>query len=318
MNKSSSSWLGYDWFKLAVAILLILLLLLFWRTPGPAPAPLPANPTLTPVNSTDPTAAPPVVAPPLTLDQPGPDDDLTAGAIQFGGQTEPGGTVRVQGNGRPLGETAANADGEWALNADLPAGEAQVIAQALDASGAVLAETPPLSLQIAPAIAAPVAPNPPVINQPTAADALTAGLITVSGTADPGTQILITAGDQQLETETDSNGNWSASLDLPAGDLELYATATDPASGLSAESERLTLSLSPAANSDTNAPMPDPVVSGPCGEGRLTRAGYVVAPCENLTRISRKLDITLTDLLRSNPSITDPDLIFPGQILLVP
>ncbi len=318
MNKSSSSWIGYDWFKLAVAILLILLLLVFWRAPVTTPTPSPANPTDTPAPVTDPTAIPPVVAPPLTLDQPGPNDDLTAGAILFGGQSEPGGTVRVQANGALLGETTANAGGEWSLTADLPAGEAQVSAQSLDSTGAILAETPPLTLQIAPTLAAPVAPNPPVITQPTVGDALTAGLITVSGTADPGTQILITAGDQQVETETDSNGDWGITLDLPAGDLELYATATDPASGLSAESDHLTVSISPAATSDTNAPSPDPVASGPCGEGRLTRAGYVVAPCENLTRISRKLDVALTDLLRSNPSITDPDLIYPGQILLVP
>lgn len=317
MSNSNASWLGYDWFKLAVAILLLLLLLVFRRAPLEIPAS--SDATATAINTTGPTSVPPDTTPHIVLDQPTASDTLTAGPIVFSGTADAGTRVRVQAAGSPLGETTAASSGSWSLTADLPAGQTQVVAQALDASGAVLAETAPLTLQVTPAAAQP---NAPAITQPTTDDDLTAGSISFSGTADPGILVKVFGETLLAETTAAADGTWSATAELPAGDLEVFALALDEASGLSTTSPTLQLTIAPAAEESTIpalTPTPGPVApSRPCGQGKITRAGYVVANCENLTRISRILNVTLNDLLRANPQITNPDLIFPGQVLKIP
>jgi hypothetical protein len=55
-----------------------------------------------------------------------------------------------------------------------------------------------------------------------------------------------------------------------------------------------------------------------CGLGEIKRDVYVVNYCENLTRISERLGVTLAAMLAANPDITDPNVIFPGQRLNIP
>lgn len=45
---------------------------------------------------------------------------------------------------------------------------------------------------------------------------------------------------------------------------------------------------------------------------------YVVQPGDTLFRIGRRFGVTVQQLLAANPQITDPNLIFPGQIINVP
>jgi LysM repeat protein len=45
---------------------------------------------------------------------------------------------------------------------------------------------------------------------------------------------------------------------------------------------------------------------------------YEVQPTDNITRIAVRHGTTVADLLQRNPHITDPSLIFPGQMLAVP
>lgn len=45
---------------------------------------------------------------------------------------------------------------------------------------------------------------------------------------------------------------------------------------------------------------------------------YVVQPGDTLSAIARRFGVTLQVLIAANPQITNPDLIFPGQIIFIP
>lgn len=52
----------------------------------------------------------------------------------------------------------------------------------------------------------------------------------------------------------------------------------------------------------------------PCPGGFI----WVVRSGETLSEIARRFGVTLQEIIRANPQITDPDLIFPGQRICVP
>lgn len=45
---------------------------------------------------------------------------------------------------------------------------------------------------------------------------------------------------------------------------------------------------------------------------------YVVQPCDTLFKIAKRFGVRLNDLIAANPQITDPNLIFPGQKIIIP
>lgn len=55
------------------------------------------------------------------------------------------------------------------------------------------------------------------------------------------------------------------------------------------------------------------------GELPVPRAAlYIVQPGETLAGIAAKFNVPVAALLQANPQITDPNLIFPGQIIAIP
>lgn len=54
------------------------------------------------------------------------------------------------------------------------------------------------------------------------------------------------------------------------------------------------------------------------GYGRIRGKEWIVAGCDTLLRISQVTGISLEQLLRANPEITDPNLIYPNQRILLP
>ncbi|MBI3159928.1 MAG: LysM peptidoglycan-binding domain-containing protein [Chloroflexi bacterium] len=315
MTRPKPSWLPYDGFKLAVALILLLLLFVFRGAPPVVPVtPTPQPPTLAaPTDTPEATLPPPVT---ITLDEPPPSAELAAGPNTFVGTASGGAIVRVLSNGEPQGESPLSTAGQWRVETELPEGRHVVVAQALDTAGNVLAETNPQAFIVNPVAA--VLPAP-VILRPMPGDTLRAGPVTFSGTTAPGTTVVMNSGGGLLASaEVDASGAWTAVIELPQGELTVLAIATHPATGQSAESLPLTLTVLPAAVSGDTEPGEPAPPPGPCGVGHITRAGYVVAPCENLTRISERLGVTLGALLAANPQILDPDLIYPGQILIIP
>jgi LysM repeat protein len=45
---------------------------------------------------------------------------------------------------------------------------------------------------------------------------------------------------------------------------------------------------------------------------------YVVQSGDTMGKIARRFKITMAELIAANPSIPNPDSIFPGQVLAVP
>ena len=45
---------------------------------------------------------------------------------------------------------------------------------------------------------------------------------------------------------------------------------------------------------------------------------YIVQPGDTLFNIARQFGVPLADLIAANPQIADPNLIFPGQIIIIP
>jgi nucleoid-associated protein YgaU len=45
---------------------------------------------------------------------------------------------------------------------------------------------------------------------------------------------------------------------------------------------------------------------------------YIVQPSDTLFKISRRFSVTIQEILKANPDIKDPNLIFPGQKILIP
>jgi len=51
---------------------------------------------------------------------------------------------------------------------------------------------------------------------------------------------------------------------------------------------------------------------------QVMRSCHVIQQGETLWQISQQYNVPLDALIESNPQITDPDLIFPGQIIIIP
>jgi len=65
----------------------------------------------------------------------------------------------------------------------------------------------------------------------------------------------------------------------------------------------------------TGAPGPTPPPPPPPPPGGRT---YIVQPGDTLSAIARRFGTTVTAILGANPQITDPNNIFPGQVITIP
>ncbi|MDA0181841.1 Ig-like domain-containing protein [Solirubrobacter phytolaccae] len=84
-----------------------------------------------------------------------------------------------------------------------------------------------------------VAPNPPVVAQPTANQWLTASTVTVTGTAEAGTSVELREGQFTRGTTTATGGNWSITVNTVVDGTHTYeATARDTAGNTSTAATR--------------------------------------------------------------------------------
>lgn len=69
-----------------------------------------------------------------------------------------------------------------------------------------------------------------------------------------------------------------------------------------------------------NAIYPGQIIHIPlAGQTPAPRAAlYIVQPGETLTAIALRYNIPVGALLQFNPQITNPNLVFPGQIIMIP
>jgi nucleoid-associated protein YgaU len=303
------------WLGAGVAILIVAAILYVTRgreTPGPAAPPQQA-------------ASPPAAA--AKSSPTGPSFDIVkvdpAGHAVIAGRATPGDKVRVLDGDKPLGEVTADGRGEWVLVPDAPlsVGEHKIGLAVTDpATGDKLAGAGRVALVVAP----PAAPNSSVAvlvpnngdkpaevlqqpGGPVAAGTLTIdtaeadakGNIAVTGRAAAGAAVTLYGGDKKLGLATaDPSGKWSVKGPLPE---------TGKGFELRAESgtQRATEPYAPPAEAALAA-----------GNSYTVKAG------DNLWFLARRSYSNGTRYMmiyQANRShINDPDLIYPGQVFLIP
>ncbi|MCL4295639.1 MAG: hypothetical protein KJ077_07920 [Anaerolineae bacterium] len=248
---------------------------------------------------------------PPTLDLP--DGGLTGGPVTLSGTGEPGSEVEVVIDGQVVGKTTVGSDGTWSYTADLPeAGDYQISVQSVDAAGKVLAASESTALTVV---------VPPTLDQPSGE--LTAGLVTLTGSGEPGSQIEVVVDGQVVGNATvGDDGMWRLDAELsPAGDYEVSVQTVDPDGQVLAASEPTKLTVA-AVEATAEAPAPAEEEKG---------QAYVVQADDWLSKLALKfyndmmeypVIVEATNAKAKDDSsfmvITNPDLIEIGQKLWIP
>ncbi|HBO3208751.1 TPA: BapA prefix-like domain-containing protein, partial [Pseudomonas aeruginosa] len=143
---------------------------------------------------------------------------------ELSGTAEPGSSVTLtDGNGNPIGQTTADANGNWSFTPSTPLPDGTVVnVVARDAAGN---SSPPASVTVD-----AVAPATPTVDPSNGT--------TFSGTAEPGATVTLTDGNGNPigQVTADGSGNWSFTPSTPLADgTVVNATATDPAGNTSGQ-----------------------------------------------------------------------------------
>jgi hypothetical protein len=224
----------------------------YFALPTPAPAVMKtvsptaqaARPQTTAEVSTRLTPAESAPTTPLRIVTPRHGSQMAAPLARIEGTAPPGAVVVVFDNNRRLGDIAADAQGQWALDlsAPLTEGDHLLRVQATDAQRQPLGRSAPVLVTI-------LAPQPPTIIAPMAGARLTAGAaLTISGSAMPDSLIRVLV-DQQAVGETSSNGRGTWQLTLPKplgrGQHRLRADLISPNGNLLISSAEATVTVAP-------------------------------------------------------------------------
>ncbi|WP_409266446.1 Ig-like domain-containing protein [Pseudomonas sp. KCJK8521] len=154
----------------------------------------------------------------------------------IGGTAEAGATVTLtDGSGNPIGQVTADGSGNWSFTPGLPlANGTVIIATATDPTG----NTGP---QAATTVDS-VAPAAPVVEPSNGSE--------ISGTAEPGSTVILTdgSGNPIGQTTADGNGDWSFTPTTPlANGTVVNAVAQDPAGNTGPQDSTTVDSIAPAA-----------------------------------------------------------------------
>ncbi|MDP5563163.1 Ig-like domain-containing protein, partial [Pseudomonas aeruginosa] len=154
---------------------------------------------------------------------------------ELSGTAEPGSSVTLtDGNGNPIGQTTADANGNWSFTPSIPLPDGTVVnVVARDAAGN---SSPPASVTVD-----AVAPATPTVDPSNGT--------TLSGTAEPGATVTLTDGNGNPigQVTADGSGNWTftPSTPLPNGTV-VNATATDPSGNASSPASVTVDAVAPA------------------------------------------------------------------------
>jgi LysM repeat protein len=260
--------------------------------------------------------APGVVAPKLKFPSPG--AEIPAGKLTLVGTSIPNSQVQIILDDRSVAIVAADADGIWTLPIELIEPGAHVIVLHVFAwapeTGTVEAVSDPIQLVVLAGAGkeeTPPAPPMPVLEE---GGKLYVGELTLTGTGAPDSEVRVVVGGEPVGiAQVDADGNWSLSvaLDEP-GDYEVVVEALDSSGAVVATSEPAVLTI---VDIITITPT---VVGCSLPPGSCTGDTFTVRPGDTLGCISRCAGVALEALLAANPEIADPDLILPGQIIVIP
>ncbi|WP_143479233.1 Ig-like domain-containing protein, partial [Pseudomonas aeruginosa] len=154
---------------------------------------------------------------------------------ELSGTAEPGSSVTLtDGNGNPIGQTTADANGNWSFTPSTPLPDGTVVnVVARDAAGN---SSPPASVTVD-----AVAPATPTVDPSNGT--------TLSGTAEPGSSVTLTDGNGNPigQVTADGSGNWSFTPCTPLADgTVVNATATDPAGNTGGQGSTTVDAIAPA------------------------------------------------------------------------
>ncbi|MGG6983587.1 UNVERIFIED_CONTAM: Ig-like domain-containing protein [Pseudomonas aeruginosa] len=191
---------------------------------------------------------------------------------ELSGTAEPGSSVTLtDGNGNPIGQTTADANGNWSFTPSTPLPDGTVVnVVARDAAGN---SSPPASVTVD-----AVAPATPTVDPSNGT--------TLSGTAEPGATVTLTDGNGNPigQVTADGSGNWTftPSTPLPNGTV-VNATATDPSGNASSPASVTVDAVAPAtpvvnpSNGTTLSGTAEPGATVTLTDGNGNRIGQVTA-----------------------------------------
>ncbi|MBG7532023.1 BapA prefix-like domain-containing protein [Pseudomonas aeruginosa] len=154
---------------------------------------------------------------------------------ELSGTAEPGSSVTLtDGNGNPIGQTTADANGNWSFTPSTPLPDGTVVnVVARDAAGN---SSPPASVTVD-----AVAPATPTVDPSNGT--------TLSGTAEPGSSVTLTDGNGNPigQVTADGSGNWTFTPGTPlANGTVVNAVAQDPAGNTSGPASTTVDAVAPA------------------------------------------------------------------------
>ncbi len=163
---------------------------------------------------------------------------LDAAPISYSGTAEPDSHVTLTLDGAPLGTVTTHGDGAWSFSPGPALGDGghTLTAAAQDAAG----NTSPVATSSFTVDTA--APDSPVITAPAANAIVTTARPTITGTAEPGSEVtLVIGGTAYGPLTVDGAGHWSftPTTDLPQGPITVSATAMDAAGNVSDAAQRM-------------------------------------------------------------------------------
>ncbi|MBH9425838.1 BapA prefix-like domain-containing protein [Pseudomonas aeruginosa] len=191
---------------------------------------------------------------------------------ELSGTAEPGSSVTLtDGNGNPIGQTTADANGNWSFTPSTPLPDGTVVnVVARDAAGN---SSPPASVTVD-----AVAPATPTVDPSNGT--------TLSGTAEPGATVTLTDGNGNPigQVTADGSGNWTftPSTPLPNGTV-VNATATDPSGNASSPASVTVDAVAPAppvvnpSNGPTLSGTAEPGATVTLADGNGNPIGQVTA-----------------------------------------
>ncbi|HET91555.1 MAG TPA: LysM peptidoglycan-binding domain-containing protein [Chloroflexi bacterium] len=229
------------------------------------------------------------------------------GTVTLSGTGPAGSTVEVWASGERIGRATVGADGRWSFVAPLDAGDYDFTARAVDAAGATLVESTPFRFTV------PALVEAPTLTTPRAGDSVTGGTLELEGTGQPGAEIEILDNGQVVGTAVvQADGTWAFDYKCDPG---AHAITVQNAGDAASVSDAVSIEVAVAST-------PVPAV-GMCSEGDIPMGidqgmTYVVAQCEYMGLIAERTGVTLADLIAANPQVTNPNLIYSGQVLNLP
>ncbi len=242
------------------------------------------------------------------------------GVVSLGGRAQPGARLSVMVNDSRLGRTTADDSGAWSFEGQLGPGDYNLVVQTVDAEGAVLNKTEPVTLSVPSATQPTAVPVAAVQMQvPQITDS---GNLTLTGTAPADATVDVLANGSSLgAVSAAGDGTWTFSSTLSPGEYTLVARALDATGAVISESVAASVTV-PDLGAATPPP---PTQAAPPGQEHIVVKGDTLSKLALLyygdvkayTRIIQATNLKAAE----DPSyrhIDDPNAVEVGDKLWIP